>query len=157
MRTLRRDNLGTLSSYASKTYWYQDQHSQRTAKRAFDDYLDRIFAHIRAGRGSEAIVLLLENHEEYRNSIEIYEEIYNEILAWKQTRAVLCLSRLFISEYLTMRKYRKAIDVARNALEVTDEFAYAEPGQETCIKVLAEQQGLSLTDRNAVNFAPTSQ
>lgn len=56
------------------------------------------------GRDAEAINLLLSRYDDYRHAIELYEEIYRDMLQWEYTRAILCLSRLLITEYYKREK-----------------------------------------------------
>lgn len=136
-RARRADVLGVLDSSISSNRCGVHMARERTASREFSAFVDQVYRAVQVGDDAAAINLLLSRYEEYRHAIELYEEIYQQMLTWKQTRAVLCLSRLLISEYIAVRKYAKASEVARRARESAPGFAFAEPGQGELLSAVA--------------------
>jgi tetratricopeptide (TPR) repeat protein len=106
--------------------------------------LDRIHQAVNAGNDALAINLILERYEEYRHAIELYEQMYEEMLKWPSSRALLCLSRLLISEYIARRKYAKAIAVTRRAFAISEHFVFACEPERELIEVIARKQGVAL-------------
>lgn len=136
-RARRADVFGVLDSSRSRNPHSVTAARELAARREFAAFVDQIYHAVEVGNDSAAINLLLSRHDEYQYAIELYEEIYRQMLTWKQTRAVLCLSRLLISEYIALRKYAKASEVAKRARESAPDFAFAEPGHEDLLAAVA--------------------
>lgn len=144
MTAKRQDKLGLMSSYKSKDPYLANALRQEQANKAFERTLDRIHQAVSTGNDALAINIFLESYEEYRHAIELYEQMYEEMLKWPSSRALLCLSRLLISEYIASRKYARAIQVAVRAYAITDEFVFANDKERELLEVIAQKQGLSL-------------
>lgn len=138
-RARRADVLGVLDSCKTSSQRGIQMARERTASREFSEFVDQIYRAIQVGNDAAAINLLLSRYDEFRHAIELYEEIYQQMLTWKQTRTVLCLSRLLIGEYIAARKYAKASEVVRRARECAPDFAFAEPGQGELLAAVARQ------------------
>jgi membrane associated rhomboid family serine protease len=144
-RAQRHDKFGMLSSYRSSRPHLAEANREHRAKREFSNFVSQIHKAVSVGHDAEAINLLLSRYDDYRHAIELYEEIYRDMLQWEHTRAILCLSRLLITEYINVRKYAKAIEVARTALGITPEFVFAETGQRELLDAMAKRQGITVT------------
>lgn len=136
-RARRADVLGVADSYKSRNPHSINADRELAARREFATFVDQIYHAVEVGNDAKAINLLLSRYDEYRHAIELYEEIYQQMLTWRQTRAILCLSRLLITEYITARKYAKASEVARRARESAPDFVFAEPGQGDLLAAVA--------------------
>lgn len=149
MGSLRRDKLGLMSSYRSKDKHLSNALAAERANRDYATWADHIHSAINTEQDAKAINLILSRYDDYRHAIELYEELYQEMLNWKHSRAVLCLSRLLIGEYLETRKYAKAIQVAQTAYQISSEFVFAEDQQKTLLFAMAKRQGIKLEPKPA--------
>lgn len=133
-------NAGSLESFSRSAR--QREHTWRLeeGKRDFSDFVHHIHQAVRGQNDALAINLLLSRYDDYRHSIELYEEIYQELFKLPHTRALLCLSRLLIHEYLNARKYARALEVAKRAYATDHAFQFAEPSQEALLNTIAAQQ-----------------
>jgi membrane associated rhomboid family serine protease len=145
MRSLRHDKLGIMSSYRSKGTHISDVMAADRAKRNYAAWVDRIHVAINTNQDSEAINYILSRYDEYRYALELYDELYQEMLKWRHTRAILCMSRLLIGEYIESRKYANAIDVAQTAYHISDQFVFGDDKQRELLSAMAERQGVVLT------------
>lgn len=136
-RARRADMLGVIDSCKTRHQRGLQVARERTTSREFAEFVDQVYRAVQVGNDAAAINLLLSRYDEFRHAVELYEEIYQQMLTWKQTRTVLCLSRLLISEYIAVRKYAKASEVARRAWDITPDFAFAEPGQGELLAAVA--------------------
>ena len=134
----RRDALGVLSSYRPSRPRSINVERELLARRDFSTFLDQIYHAVNVGNDAMAINLMLSRYDEYRHAIELYEEIYDEMLKWPQSRAILCLSRLLITEYISLRKYARANEVAQRAQQSAPEFVFAEPGQRELLAAMTQ-------------------
>jgi Uncharacterized membrane protein (homolog of Drosophila rhomboid) len=137
-RARRADALGVLDSYKSRNRHSINADRELAARREFAVFVDQVYHAVESGNDALAINLLLSRYDEYRHAIELYEEIYAQMQTWRQTRTVLCLSRLLITEYIASRKYAKASAVAQRARENAADFAFAEPGQGELLAAVAQ-------------------
>jgi membrane associated rhomboid family serine protease len=126
-RSLRADSFGTLSSDRSGQHRIANQWREHYAKEEYARFVDRLYRCVKAGKDSEALVLMLEDYDLYKDSTEIYETLFWEMQAYHHRRSVLCLGRLNISELLRQRQYERAISIAEACFEASESFALADP------------------------------
>jgi len=126
-RSIRADRLGTLSSDRSGQHRIANQWREHYAKQEYDRFVDRLYRCVKAGKDSDAIVLMLEDYDLYKDSVEIYETLFWEMKAYHHRRSMLCLGRLNIGELLGQRQYARALAIAEACFEAAEEFALADP------------------------------
>jgi hypothetical protein len=126
-RSLRADSLGTLSSDRGGQHRIANQWREHYAKEAYARFVDRLYRCVKVGKDSEALVLMLEEYDLYKDSAEIYETLFWEMKAYHHRRSVLCLGRLNIGELLKQRQYERAIAIAEACFEASESFALADP------------------------------
>jgi len=143
-RALRADRLGTLSSYRSQNAHFRNIMEQDSAKRDYANWVDTIHMNVQVGKDAEAINHMLARYEEYRNAIELYEELYESARTWPVSRTQLCLIRLLIHENIALRRYAKAIQLAQEGYAITSHFVFAEKREGDFVDVIAKKQGVSL-------------
>lgn len=141
MRSQRSDQLGVMSSYKSKSNHLTNALNADKGNRDYASWTSEIYKAINTNQDAIAINLLLLKYDEFRHATELYEEIYHEMLKWKHTRTILCLSRLLISEYIASRKYAKAIMVAQTAYGISDGFVFSDMREKTLLMSIAKKQG----------------
>jgi hypothetical protein len=86
----------------------------------------RTLSQCHSGKDSDAIVLMLEDYDLYKDSAEIYETLFWEMKAYHHRRSMLCLGRLNIGELLGQRQYARAIAIAEACFEATEVFSLAD-------------------------------
>lgn len=143
-RSLRHDHLGMMSSYTSKRNHLTNALSTEKGNRDYALWASEIHKAVNIGKDSIAINILLQKYDDYRHAIELYEEIYQDMLKWKHTRTILCLSRLLISEYIATQKYAKAIMVAQTAYGISNEFVFSDEKEKELLVGMAEKQGVHI-------------
>jgi len=128
-RSLREDRFGIMSTYKGGKRHIANAQRERQAKAQFNQFMDELYQLVSKHRDSDAIVLLLDKYELYSASIEIYEEIFWDMHKWPQSRALLCIGRLNISQLLEHGQYSRALAIAEACAAVTDEFILANPNE----------------------------
>lgn len=130
MKAVRKNNLfATTSSYAGGTS-QKNYVEERDAKREHAKYNQKLYRLVNVGNNSEAIVLFLKDYDNYRESVEIYEELFHEMSKWRsKSRALMCLGRLVISLFLGKNNQRKALEIAEHCLDAREEFVLAESSE----------------------------
>ena len=128
MKCERQDKLGILSSSKAGQERMANQWREHRDKKAYADYMARLYQLIKTAQDSDAILLMLKNYDLYYQSPEIYEEHFQELKHARQKgKAILCLGRLAIHLLLQQKRYAPALTITRECLERDPEFAFAEP------------------------------
>jgi membrane associated rhomboid family serine protease len=140
-RSLRADSLGALTSDRSGQHRIANQWREHYAKEAYARFVDRLYRRVKVGKDSEALVLILEDYDLYKDSTEIYETLFWEMKAYHHRRSVLCLGRLNIGELLKQRQYERAISIAEACFGATDSFALADPKDVIVLATQAYKHG----------------
>jgi membrane associated rhomboid family serine protease len=124
-----RYRFGIASTFASKRVQDRMANEQweHHARRKYADYVQKLHEYITAQKDSEAIVLFLENYDFYYKSPEIYEQLFDEMKLWPNSRALLCLGRLVIERMIQDKQYIKAMAIARHCIETNENFVLADP------------------------------
>ena len=147
-RSIRADRLGALSSDRSGQRRIANQWREHYAKQEYDRFVDRLYRCVKAGKDSEAIVLMLEDYDLYKDSAEIYETLFWEMNAYHHRRSMSCLGRLNIGELLQQRHYARAIAIAEACFEANASFTLAHPKDVVLLATQAyKQQHHSLANR----------
>jgi membrane associated rhomboid family serine protease len=126
-RALRADKLGTLSSNRGGQHRIANQRREHYAKQKYSKFEDRLYQLVKVGNDSDAIVLILDDYDLYKDSVEIYETLFWEMKDYLHRRSMLCLGRLTIGELLKQRLYARAIAIAEVCFEATESFTLADP------------------------------
>jgi len=108
---------------------YENRIRQKHASRNYENFIQRIHTYVETKRDSDAIVLMLEDFERKRGSIEIYEELFERVESWGPSRTMLCLGRLLIDIYIDQRLYGKAVDISKRCHTVSKKFVLAQGSQ----------------------------
>jgi membrane associated rhomboid family serine protease len=134
-RSLRQDT-GIASTYRGDRARLEYEARERDAKRNYERYMSQIYNFVQAKRDSDAIMLILEDYDLKQHSIEIYYELFNRMLQWGASRALLCTGRLIIDLHLLNRQYLPAVKLAKQCHSIAPEFILANPMH---VLVLAKQ------------------
>lgn len=132
-----------------------EQRDEEQRRRQYAAFLDRLHRLSMKDDESEALLLLLEDYELYRDSAEIYDELYTQMCSWGVSeRLLLCLGRLNIMLLLEHGRYARSLVVVEQCLEHSAEFVLAEPRQlNLLLKVALEQRLYLLAYRMVHNAA----
>jgi len=128
MKSTRHNRLATTSSYKGGDKYLQNVREQ-DAKREYANYNQQLYRLVNAGNSSEAIVLFLKDYEHYKNSKEIYEELFQEMEKWKKCRALMCLGRLVISLSLEQNNNKEALRLTKRCLDIQEDFVLSESSE----------------------------
>lgn len=126
MKTNRKSQYASTSTYSGGDK-YQQHLRERDAKRDHAEYHQKLYKLVTVGNNSEAITLFLKDYDHYKESVEIYEELFDDMEKWRHCRALLCLGRLTISLLLEQKQNKRALDITRRCLEMQDVFVLASP------------------------------
>ncbi|MCK5359742.1 MAG: rhomboid family intramembrane serine protease, partial [Gammaproteobacteria bacterium] len=126
MRNTRSDQPGATSSHRSGDK-YSEHIQERDAKREHANYSQKLYRYVNVGNNSEAIVLYLKDYDLYEGSIEIYEDLYEEMDKWKKCRALLCLGRLIINLLIEQKENKRALNYIIRCLKIKEDFVLATP------------------------------
>ncbi len=135
-RAKRADKFDILSSDRGGQHRIANEKREHYAKQEYSKFEDRLYRLVKVGNDSDAIVLMLDDYDLYKDSIEIYETIFWEMKDYLHRRSMLCLGRLNIGELLKQRLYARAIAIAEACFDATDSFALADPND---VMLLANQ------------------
>jgi membrane associated rhomboid family serine protease len=128
MKGTRKSQFGTTGTYAGGDK-YQQHIRERDAIRENAEYSQKLYKLVNTGNDSEVIALFLKDYDLHRESVEIYEDLFNEMEKWRRCRALLCLGRLTISLLLEQKQKKRALDISRRCLEMQDVFVLASPAE----------------------------
>lgn len=112
----------------------------KQANRVHGAYMDRLHKVVTTANDSEAINMILAEYEQQQASIEIYEQLFDEIGKWRQGITWLCLGRLVISMLLTQKQTARALAIADACFNRTEEFVLADPKDVSTLMRAAMQQ-----------------
>jgi membrane associated rhomboid family serine protease len=140
-RSLRADKYGLLSSNRVGQHRIANERREHSAKQEYSKFEDRLYRLVKAGNDSDAIMLMLDDYELYKDSVEIYENIFWEMKDYLHRRSMLCLGRLNIGELLKQGKYARAIKIAEACFEAKDSFELADPSDVMLLVEHAQKQG----------------
>ncbi len=140
-RALRADKFGIPSSDRSGRQRIANERREHSARQEYSKFEDRLYRHVKAGNDSDAIILMLDDYELYKDSVEIYENIFWEMKDYLHRRSMLCLGRLNIGELLKQGKYARAIKIAEACFEATESFELADPSDIMLLVEHAQKQG----------------
>lgn len=129
-RSIQQDT-GIASSYAGDRHRLENEALEREAKRDHERYMSRIYNYVQATRDSDALMLILEDYEIQQHSIEIYHELFDRMLQWGPSRALLCTGRLIIDSHMLNRQYSAATNIAKQCHTIAPDFVLAD-----CLHVL---------------------
>lgn len=129
-RSKRADKYNSYNlSFSGNRRYIDNKQQEKQFKKDYDEYMGRLHQHVSVHNDSEAIVLLLENYEFYLPHPEIYEEEFQRISEWGNSRTLLCLGRLCISQLLERKQYKRIIPILERCQLVTEEFMLANPDE----------------------------
>ena len=123
MRAERADKLGVMSSYTGSQERFENEQRLRQAKLEQARLMEQLHRLVNAERDSEAIMIVLADYDLHSQSTEIYEDLFAEIGAWQKRRLYFCVARLLIVQYMSNRKYNKALEVIETCFKKDREFA----------------------------------
>jgi membrane associated rhomboid family serine protease len=124
-RSVRQDT-GIASTYSGDRKRLENEARERDAKRNHEQHMSRIYNYVQANRDSDAIILILDDYDLQQHSVEIYDALFNRMLQWGPSKALLCTGRLIIDLHLHNRQYLSAINMAKQCHTIAPEFVLAD-------------------------------
>jgi len=112
---------------------------QIQAKKDYAKYEYKILQCVRTDRDGEAINLILENYDIQKDSPEIYEELFDTMKQWGNSRALFCIGRLLINLLIENNKMAKALWYTEQCLSMTERFVLANANNVIYMAKLAMQ------------------
>lgn len=128
MKGTRNKQFATTNSYKGGDKYLQNVREQ-DAKREYANYNQKLYRLVNSGNSSEAIVLFLKDYDHYKDSIEVYEELFQEMEKWQKCRALLCLGRLIISLFLEKNNNKDALKITKRCLDIQEDFVLSDPAE----------------------------
>ena len=116
-------------SYSGNRRYTENKQQERQFKKDYDGYMSRLHQCVSVRNDSEAIILLLENYDLYSTQPEIYEEEFQRVSEWGDSRTLLCLGRTCISLLLERKLYKRIIPILAKCQSVSKEFVLANPDE----------------------------
>ena len=117
----------------------------KQSKKAYELHMDEVFRLVRQQRDSDAIVLLLNSYEQYASDPTFLENMFNRVMSWGPSRTGLCVGRMLVHILCTQKKYSWAYRIAKQCIEVTDEFVYADKEDEKMMLFLKQEEQSSVS------------
>ena len=130
-----RQGYGMASTYSGGREKMLDQLRERDAKRDYENYQSRIYQLVQANRDSDAIMLVLQDYEEWQYSVEIYAEMFERMQGWGPSRTLLCTGRLCIDLFMNNSNPHRALEITKHCYAVSNDFLIANP---THVQLLAK-------------------
>jgi membrane associated rhomboid family serine protease len=103
----------------------------RSERERFEGQLRRL---VRRNDSSNAMLLLLEDYDLWKDSPEIYEELFGLVGEWKKGRAWMCLGRLCIELNVLQRRYGRAVRIAAELANERGQLHLADPDRTMLLK-----------------------
>lgn len=122
-RAERQDTLGILSSYRGEQTRITGEKARHQGALMYSRYLERLYKLVSSGRTGEALMLALEDYEQYACDPSYYAALFEDIGKWKQGRVYLCMGRLLIDLHIENGNYARALATAQRCLDVDPDFA----------------------------------
>lgn len=116
-------------SYSGNRRYIENKQRERQDKKNYDEYMGKLHHYVGVRNDSTAIVMMLEEYEFYKPYPEIFEEKFQRVSEWGDSRTLLCLGRVCISLLLETRLYKRIIPILERCQSVTDEFVLANPNE----------------------------
>ena len=116
-------------SFSGNRRYIEDKQREKQAKKDYDEYMGKMHHHVSVHNDSEAIVMMLQEYDDYRPHPEIYEEMFERVSEWGNSRMQLCLGRTCISLLLEKKLYKRIIPILERCHSVSDEFVLASPDE----------------------------
>jgi len=94
-RSKRADKYSSYNvSYSGNRRYIDNKQRERQAKKDYDEYMGKVHHYVGVRNDSTAIILMLEEYDNYHLHPEIYEEKFERVSEWGDSRALLCPGRL---------------------------------------------------------------
>ena len=127
MRNKRESFSSFATLYKGDTAYVDSKHREHEAKKAYGKYNEDLYRQVRLGHTSQALSLLIEPYELYKESPEIYIELFNQIGEWSKKRVYLCAGRLVIDLLVEKKTYAPLTEILSSCIEVDENFVLADP------------------------------
>ena len=116
-----------LSSTHGREGW-NERLALRKNKQEYEKYLQEIYTQVNVHKDSDAIMLILNDYERYRQDFYLLVQVFERIKAWGESRTLLCAGRCLIEILVAGSQYARAVEVVKECQQVTKDFVLADPG-----------------------------
>jgi len=127
MRSKRESFSNVATLYKGDTAYVDSKQREDNAKKSYGKFNEELYRHIKVGETSEALLLLLQKYDLFKDSPELYIELFNNIGEWKKKRVYLCAGRLVIDLLVENKQYSNVSGVLKSCIEVEPSFVLADP------------------------------
>lgn len=116
-------------SFSGNRKYIEGKQQQRQFEKDHAEYMGRLYQYVQCGNDSNAIVLILDDYEFQSFCVENYEELFQRITEWGDSRTALCMGRVCISLLVEQRKYKRAMDIFNRCYKISDSFVLADAAE----------------------------
>lgn len=116
-------------SYSGNRSYMANKAQEKQFKKDHAEYMSRLHQYVQCGNDSQAIVLILDDYEFQRVYVENYEELFQRIREWGDSRTVLCMGRICISLLLAQKQHKRALDIFEQCYDITSDFVLADAAE----------------------------
>ncbi len=115
-------NTKDLGNYKKIT----ERKQMQAANEQYESRMEAIYNSVSSENDSTAIMLLLKDYELWAESSEVYEEIFNRMHQWGNSRALMCIGRLAIHLNAKRGYTARAQQIASKCLDLDSKFILAD-------------------------------
>ncbi|MFK5984810.1 MAG: rhomboid family intramembrane serine protease [Pseudomonadota bacterium] len=126
-RSAERISGSSFATYSGGRHELRNRQQAKEFKKKEDNYMSELHRYVRARQDSNAITLMLKDYEIQSASPVIFEDLFDRMKLWGDSRTLLCLGRLVINALVQQRKHARALLYVEQCQAVSDEFVLADP------------------------------
>ena len=129
-RSQRADRHSSYNlSFSGNRQYINNKQQERQFKKDHDQYMGKLYQCVSVHNDSEAIVLILDDYDFQRVYVENYEELFQRIMEWGNSRTALCVGRICISLLLEKKSYKRASIIFTQCHNISPDFLLADPAE----------------------------
>ncbi len=98
------------------------QHADEDRKRHWHSAVDRAYASIRSGFVDQGYATLKQLIASERDSLEIYQWVFNRMLDWQEQKFALDLARRFVVRLVEEKREPAALDLIQQCRRLSPAF-----------------------------------
>jgi len=116
-------------SFSGNRQYIANKQQERQFKKNQDQYMSKLYQCVSVHNDSEAIVLILNDYDFQRAYVENYEELFQRIMEWGNSRTALCVGRICISLLVEQKYYKRAMKIFTQCHHISPHFVLADPAE----------------------------
>ena len=123
----QRVDGGNFSTHVGVSSRIVNQETERAAIKEQAEILAKLHKYIRERKNSTAIVFMLEHYEVVPSNAELYEELFQNMHEWGESRALMCAGRATIHLLLSSNMTPRALVITERCHKIDENFCLADP------------------------------